>query len=152
MQIALSAKNRSQIQNTGATEGPTLDMKMMFLWGKILRASARICVNDQSNSKLYSHYNMVPEIFSQALWRACFIDARMSCISSFWPSMYQYRSSKDKNSWDDMTIRASSTYTFEKLRGCPVSIANIDRIERASRMFYNHPKPVQSKPMCISIK
>jgi hypothetical protein len=31
MQIALSAKNRSQIQNIGVTEGPTLDMKMMFL-------------------------------------------------------------------------------------------------------------------------
>jgi len=85
MQIALSAKNRSQIQNTGATEGLTLDMKMMFLWGKIWRASARICVNDQSNSKLYSHYNMVAEIFSQALWRTGFVDARISCISSFWP-------------------------------------------------------------------
>jgi hypothetical protein len=85
MQIALSAKNRSQIQNTGATEGPTLDMKMMFLLGKILMTSARICVNDQSNSKLCSPYNMVAEILSQALPRPGFIDARMACIPSFWP-------------------------------------------------------------------
>jgi hypothetical protein len=63
--------------------------------------SARISLNYQSNSNSYSHYNMVAQDISQALRLIGFRDTRMSSISSFVPSLHQYRSSKNKNSWHD---------------------------------------------------
>ena len=44
-------------------------MKVMLLWGKMLMTSARICVNEHSNSKLDPHYNMVAKISLKSLQR-----------------------------------------------------------------------------------
>ena len=124
-QIALSAKKRSQTQNTGATEGPNLDMKVMFLWGEMLMTSARICVNDPSNSKLDSYYNRVAKIHLRSCATPWF-ERRKGCpaFPPLWPSLHQYRSSKRQKLLTWSPYVPLGPILVENCDPCPVWIAN----------------------------